>query len=355
MVVIPKRRSRRGTFFPPASTANLDNSPPHREGRDFKSCREQPFQSSLGSRHRPTLQELGTRVDYGGEQSYTPPIVDRQNATPGQVLLGHLAITVPVVLAVPLVVYWGLGEFGPLLWPYYVTGGIGLGWQWYTMTLPRWEHVLIRSGLQANRIEDVARRSGLVWPGAGAIGSFALHTTAVPICGIVIGPWLFARWFVWILPLFRISPAMPRADYWLQNLELVSIIPALVFCALMARYLEKLASWAWIVPTIILSYRLLTFTDANASVLASADSWSRFSYYFVIQQHMPTFSLSFGLSGDPIRAAQQLDVTVPFYSGIAYSVGALFTKHKTIDRIVSGLRRKPEPAPGHRRKSATPQ
>jgi hypothetical protein len=124
-----------------------------------------------------TLQELGTRVDYGGEQSYTPPIVDRQNATPGQVLLGHLAITVPVVLAVPLVVYWGLGEFGPLLWPYYVTAGIGLGWQWYTITLPRWERVLTRSGLQVNQIEDVARRSGLVWPGAGAIGSFALHTT----------------------------------------------------------------------------------------------------------------------------------------------------------------------------------
>lgn len=289
------------------------------------------------------LQELGTGVDYGGEQSYTPPIVDSQNATSGQVLLGHLAITVPVVLAVPLVVYWGLGEFGPLLWPYYVTAGIGLGWQWYSMTLPRWEGVLTRSGLQVNQIADVARRSGLVWPGAGAIGSFALHTTAVPMCGIFLGPWLFSRWFVWILPLFRISPAMPRADYWLQHLELVSIIPALVFGALIARYFEKLASWAWIVPTIILSYRLLTFTDVNASVLASTDSWSRFSYYFVIQQHMPTFSRSFGLSGDPIRVAQQLDVTAPFYSGIAYSVGALLTKHKAIDRIVSSLRREPEP------------
>src|ERR1700757_2482202 len=62
----------------------------------------------------------------GGEPGYTPPIVDSQNATPGQVLLGHLAITVPAVLAVPLVVYWGLGKFGPLLWPYYVTAGIAL-------------------------------------------------------------------------------------------------------------------------------------------------------------------------------------------------------------------------------------
>jgi hypothetical protein len=260
--------------------------------------------------------------------------VDSQNAAPGQVLLGHLAITVPVVLAVPLVVYWGLGEFGPLLWPYYVTAGIALGWQWYLIALPRWKGLLT---------EDVARRSGLVWPGAGAIGSFALHTTAVPLCGIFLGPWLFSRWFVWILPLFRVSPAMPRAEYWLQNLESVSIIPALVFGALIARYFEKLASWAWIVPTIILTYKLLTYTNPNVSVFASADSWSRFSYYFVIQQHMPTFSRSFGVSGDPIRVAQQLDVTVPFYSGIAYSVGALLTKHKVIERFVSSLRREPEP------------
>lgn len=261
-----------------------------------------------------------------GEPGYTPPIVDSQNATPGQVLLGHLAITVPVVLAVPLVVYWGLGEFGPLLWPYYVTAGIALAWQWYSIALPRW-----------------GQGSGFVWPGAGAIGSFALHTTAVPMCGIFLGPWLFSRWFVWILPLLRISPAMPRGDYWLQHLELVSIIPALVFGALVARHFERLASWAWVVPTMILSYKLSTFTKPDASVLASADPWSRFSYYFVIQQHMPTFS-SLGLSGsDPIRVAQQLDVTVPFYSGVAYSIGALLTKYKVIERFVSSLRREPEP------------
>jgi hypothetical protein len=282
-------------------------------------------------------------VDYCGEQSYTPPIVDSQSATPGQVLLGHLAITIPVVLAVPLVVYWGLGEFGPSLWLYYVTAGIALGWQWYSMALPRWKGLLTRSGLQVNQTEDAARRSGLVWPGAGAIGAFALHTTAVPFCGIFFGPWLFSRWFVWILPLFRISPAMPRADYWLQHLELVSIIPALVFGALVARYLARLASWAWVVPTMILAYKLLTFTNTNVSVLASADPWSRFSYYFVIQPHMPTFT-SFGLGGsDPIRVAAQLNITVPFYSGIAYSVGALLMKHKAIEKVVVSLRREPEP------------
>ncbi len=276
-----------------------------------------------------------TRVDWGGEQSYTPPIVDGQNATRGQVLLCRLAITVPPILAVPLTVYWGLYQFGPRLWPYYVTGGLALAWQWYSIALPH--------GTQANTISGVARRSGFVWAGTGAIGSLAVHTTAAMVCGIFFGPWLFSRWFVWILPLFRVSPATPRADYWLQHLELVSIIPALVLGVLLARYFEKLASWAWVVPTLILSYKLLTFTDANASVLATADSLSRFSYYFVIQQHIPTFSQSLGLSGDPIRVAEQLDVTVPFYSGVAYSIGALLTKYKAIDKVVASLRREPEP------------
>jgi hypothetical protein len=134
--------------------------------------------SSTPETDREALRR-GEIVDYGGEQNYTPPIVDSQNATPGQVLLGHLAITVPVVLAVPLVVYWGLGEFGPPLWPYYVTAGLALAWQWYSIALPRWKGGLLT--------EDVARRSGLEWPGAAAIGSFALHTTAVPLCGIILG------------------------------------------------------------------------------------------------------------------------------------------------------------------------
>lgn len=269
--------------------------------------------------------------------------MNSEPATPRQVFLGHLAITVPVILAVPLFLYWGFGELGPSLWPYYVTGGLALAWQWYSIALPRWEVLLARGGLQVNEVEDAAHRNGFVWPGAESIGSFALHTTAVPFCGIFLGPWLLSRWFVWILPLLRISPATPKADYWLQHLEVVSIIPALVFGALIARRFAKLASWAWVVPTIILAYRLLTFTDAGASVFAAANRWSRFSYYFVIQPHVPTFSRSLGLSGDPVRFVSQLNVTVPFYSGIAYSIGALLTKRKVIDGVLRSLRRGAEP------------
>jgi hypothetical protein len=275
-------------------------------------------------------------------EGYTPAIVDVNAAPRRLVLLGHLAITVPAIAAIPLFVRWGLYQFGPSFWPYYVTGGVALAWQWYLIALPSWEGLLRKRGLQENETEAAARQSGLVWPGTGAIGSFAVHTTAAVVCGIHLGPWLLSRWFVWVLPALGRSPTMPRADYWLQHLELVSIIPAAIVGYVISGYLGKLASWSWAVPTLILGYKLLAFTNGDASVFASGHDWSRFSYYFVIQQHMPTFS-DFGFSGsDPLRITEQITATAPFYSGVAYSIGALLRKYKVVDRIVVGLRREPE-------------
>jgi len=48
------------------------------------------------------------------QQGYTPPNVDSQKAKPGQFILGHLAITVPAVAAIPLFVLWGLYQFAHL-------------------------------------------------------------------------------------------------------------------------------------------------------------------------------------------------------------------------------------------------
>jgi hypothetical protein len=207
--------------------------------------------------------------------------MDSSDATTRTVVLGHLTITLPVIVAIGIVVRWGLYQFGPLLWPYYLTGGIARAWQWYLMALPRWKGLLTRNGLQLDQTEDVAQRRGLVWLGSGAIGSFALHTTAAVVCGLHFGPWLLFRWFAWILPLVGIWYSTPRADYRLQHLELVSAIPAVVVGFVVSRYCKKLASRAWILPTMVLSYKLLIFTDARASVFAS-NPWAGFSFYFVI-------------------------------------------------------------------------
>lgn len=192
----------------------------------------------------------------------------------------------------------------------------------------------------SSEAEEIARSSGLTWPGASSIGLFALHTTAAAICGIHLGPWLLSRWFAWVVPLLGGRPSEFAADYWLQHLEWVSIVPALLVGYVSCRYLRTMAVYAWIVPTAILGYRLLTFTDPHASVLAT-NPWSRFSYYFVIERFMPTFYADRG--ADPIRVAAQLAFVSPFYSGVAYSIGALTEKSNLLRRIAENVAREPEP------------
>jgi hypothetical protein len=268
--------------------------------------------------------------------------MDSSDPTTRAVALGHLTITIPVIAIVWMVVRWGLHQFGPWLWPYYLTGGIALAWQWYLMALPQWKGLLIRNSLQVDQAEDVAERSGLEWPGTGAIGSFALHTTAAAISGIHFGPWLLSRWYAWILPLLGMSSHAPTGNDWLQHFESVSIVPAFVVGYLLSKRFGRLATCAWILPTIVLAYELLRFTEPRVSILATAHPSTRFQYFFAIQRTTPTFTRGFG-GADPVRVALQMLVVAPFYAGLAYSVGAIAAKRDLLKRIFGSGLMQPEP------------
>ena len=155
--------------------------------------------------------------------------MDDPDITSRAVLLGHLTITIPVVAAIPFILFIGLYMFGPAFLMYYICAGLAVSWQWYSIAIPRWEESLQRKGVQENEIPEIRRRAGLLWPGASSVGLFALHTTAAAICALRVGPWLVGRWFAWILPLSgSTSPTGFTAfsDCWLQHFELVSILPA---------------------------------------------------------------------------------------------------------------------------------
>ena len=264
-------------------------------------------------------------------------------ASTRMVFLSHLLITIPAVAVIPLVVYLGLYMFGPDLLLYYICAGLAVSWQWYSIAVPIWMESLRRKNVQENEIEEIQRSTGLLWPGASTIGVFALHTTIAAVCALRVGPWLVGHWFAWILPLSGRTSSTgftAYSDYYLQHLELLSTLPALAVGYIVCRYLPKLATWAWILPTLILSYKLLTFTDPQASVFTS-HPLSRFSYYFVIVRVMPTFTDLRG--SDPIRLVQQMTVVEPFYSGVAYSVGALLENHKIFERIIESIFSEPEP------------
>lgn len=257
-------------------------------------------------------------------------------------VFGYLILTAPAVAAILVVPFFGLRMFGPFLFLYYVMAGIAIGWQWHVVALPHWKKWLTGKGTQPEEVATLAQRSGLMWPVDAAIGPFALQTATAAVCGIHLGPWLLSRWYVWILPLTGRSSHIPTGNDYLQNFELVSVVPALLVGYLLARRFGRFAEYAWILPTVVLVYKLLTFTEPDVSVLAFASPATRFEYFFVIQRTMPTFTQGFG-GVDPIRVAQQMTIIAPFYSGLAYSIGALAGKCNLLDRVFRHSSRQVEP------------
>jgi len=153
--------------------------------------------------------------------------MDRPDLSARSLVSGHLTISIPTVAILLLTLRFGYYALGPDFWPYYLTGGLALGWQWYSAALPRWKTWAIRNEPETHDPEEIAGRSGLKWPGASGVGLFALHTTAAAVCGIHVGPWLVGRWCSWIIPLFGARPSEFAADCWLQHLVIERVMPTL--------------------------------------------------------------------------------------------------------------------------------
>lgn len=117
----------------------------------------------------------------------------------------------------------------------------------------------------------------------------------------------------------------------MQHLELVSTLPALVLGYAVGHRPNSVAMWAWLVPTALLMYRMLTY-DAPHSVLTGA-TMSGPQYYFQIARAVPI--LGGHLVGDPIRVWAQMTVTAPFYTGVAYSLSALAGKKRVVEALLT--------------------
>jgi hypothetical protein len=177
----------------------------------------------------------------------------------------------------------------------------------------------------------------------GIIPAFALHTAIVYTCALRISGYLVSRWFAWLVPVFHISNDVPGPDWYLQHLELVTIVPALVagninvvrfVPAIVGRPIwdarfDAAINWAWSIPTLILLYRMSQY-HAPTSVLFGS-SMTALKYFFDIQKVMPTWANPF--ASDPVRVVAQMFVTAPFYAGVAYSVGALLSKHEVLTKL----------------------
>lgn len=261
-------------------------------------------------------------------------------------LWGHLIVTLPALAAVGVVLFFREYLFVPG-WPYYVSTGLALGYQWYTVAMPRWRTALRKRGCPEREIEEIAQKGWLVVPGASSAGHLALHTTVAGLCTTYVNLWLAGQLVHWILPWIGQPAPAHVMDFYLQHFETANLIPAFLLGCVIVRKVPELSAWAWLLPTIIIVYKLVTFVEPNTSVLISRDAWHRFTYYFKIQRIAPTMAItstSFDVSGsDPVRVLQQITVVAPFYCGIAYSIGALAMKTRGFQRIWGSLSREPEP------------
>ena len=182
----------------------------------------------------------------------------------------------------------------------------------------------------------------------GYVAAFILHTYLVYTCAIHLSQWLVFHWFRWVAPIFNVSTSVPPPDWYLQHFEVMTILPALVMGYIdVARFLpnavtvrtimheaqHSIATWAWVLPTLVLFYRMLEYR-APASVLYGTSIttlMTTLKYFFVIQTVAPTLQNPF--VGDSIRVWAQFSVTAPFYAGVAYSLGALASKHQLLTKL----------------------
>jgi hypothetical protein len=191
--------------------------------------------------------------------------------------------------------------------------------------------------------------SRLLW-----LGLFLLDTFLVYQCAWRVPPLLVRMWFAWFAPIFGTPSNVAPLDWHLRHLALMTIIisliagyidlgrflPAIVGKQIAGRRSSSAGTWMWIIPTTVLLYGMLQFR-APSSVLGP--STSAFRYFFDTQQLMASFRNS--LASDwAARVRIQIQVTAPFYAGIAYSFGALAWKHRWLPTLF-GFEEHAEPDP----------
>jgi hypothetical protein len=182
----------------------------------------------------------------------------------------------------------------------------------------------------------------------GRVVAFGLHTVVVYTSAVHLSPWMVFHWFGWVAPILQISIGMPATDWYLQHLETVTVVPAVIlgyfnvtrfFPLTIRNYIgevpfDSVAVWAWSVPALVLGCKMLLYHAPSSVLYATslyATSMSAIKYFLDIQKVMPTTSNPF--ASDPVRVLEQMTVTAPFYAGITYSLGALVSKHRLLIKL----------------------
>jgi hypothetical protein len=166
----------------------------------------------------------------------------------------------------------------------------------------------------------------------GPAVAFGMHTVAVYFFAVRVSPWVTFHLFRWVVPILPLAINVLATDWYLQHLIILSIVPGLIAGFVVGRVRNTVATWAWVVPTVILAYRMV-LQYGRTPMSTEAPLFLTFEYFFDIEKIMPTAANP--TVGDPIRVLAQMMVTAPFCTGVAYSVGAIFSKRRIFEQLRS--------------------
>jgi hypothetical protein len=143
------------------------------------------------------------------------------------------------------------------------------------------------------------------------------------------GPQIHTGQAAWIygtmLPLLQHPTSSSRLEFFFSHMFAFSFNPAFAGGLGNARFKHKAAEFVWIVPTVILICKFLTFPAS--SVFQRQFSAALHQYFgggFLIpgaRDWHEFFSMA-GSSYDMGRGMAQYQFTAPFYAGVGYSVAA---------------------------------
>jgi hypothetical protein len=124
-----------------------------------------------------------------------------------------------------------------------------------------------------------------------------------------------------------------------SHLLVFSLVPAFLTGLANARFKQKITEFTWVVPTLVLAYKLVTFS-APTSVPA-VQSWAVFHQYFgggfLIPEYRSwhEFWRITQSNPDMIRGMAQHTFTAPFYAGLGYSVGGGLSRRTALHYFVN--------------------
>lgn len=173
---------------------------------------------------------------------------------------------------------------------------------------------------------DATRASYTHWPFQALF--YVLHVGAVYLSGIGFALQTSAFVHDWLLPHLDQPTEASRMEFYGNHLLWWCLIVGGLSGFFTGRFRPKLAKLAWIVPTTVLLYKLLSFHGPVQSVLGASTGQNAFGYYFGTGFVLPAyrgFIAFYDQIGtyEAIRMFEQMIVTGPFYAGIAYSAAAL--------------------------------